>query len=100
MSGVYRSENNNQYATGYAPIRLFNRLCAGNPIPAASCPESQLAFLPNLTSAKNTPTSAQPTVVGYYDPVNRIGPSASAQAQAALPGMPGSASIDTFRQQQ
>jgi hypothetical protein len=93
MSGVYRSENNNQYATGYAPIRLFNRLCAGNPIPAANCPESQIAFLPNLTSAKNTPSSAQPVVVGYYDPVSRIGPSAQAQASAALPGSRGSSSI-------
>lgn len=96
MSGVYRSENNNQYATGYAPIRLFNRLCAGNPIPAANCPESQVAFLPNLTSAKNTPTGQQPVVVGYYDPVAKIGPSAQAQARAALPQAAGSASINTF----
>ena len=41
MSGVYRSENNSQYATGYAPIRLFNRLCSTSPIPAANCPPAK-----------------------------------------------------------
>ena len=95
MSGVYRSENNNQYATGYAPIRLFNRLCAGNPIPAANCPESQVAFLPNLTSAKNTPVADMPASYGSNLALGNIGPMARNTA-AYLPGAAGSGSISSF----
>lgn len=96
MSGVYRSENNNQYATGYAPIRLFNRLCAGSPIPAANCPESNLAFLPNLTSAKSSP-GFTPQYGNNYFPADNVGP-LMAKASAYLPGSAGSSTVKTFTQ--
>lgn len=54
MSGVYRSERNTQYATGYANILEVSARCQGGEIGPMECPASYLSFAKATSQAAAT----------------------------------------------
>ncbi len=78
MSGVYRSEQNNQYAVGYANINMLSG-CDASPIPPMECPASYLSF---AAAVKANPSAAPPSSGGYDSLIAAYGPAQPVAAYA------------------
>lgn len=71
MSGVYRSERNNQYAAGYANILEVSARCQGSPAPPMDCPASYLSFAKaTREAAASNPVGSSPnqSLMSAYGP--------------------------------
>ncbi len=71
MSGVYRSERNTQYATGYANILEVSARCQGGEIGPMECPASYLSFAKATSQAAATglgSTSPTQSLMSAYGP--------------------------------
>jgi hypothetical protein len=71
MSGVYRSEQNNRYATGYANIDMLSAKCTAASPPPMECPASYLSF---AAAVKESPSKAPPSSGGYNSLMAAYGP--------------------------
>jgi hypothetical protein len=71
MSGVYRSEQNNQYAVGYANVSMLSANCVAQSVPPMECPASYLSF---AAAVKANPSAAPVSSGGYDSLMGAYGP--------------------------
>ena len=73
MSGVYRSEQNNVYASGYAPVTAMI-LRPGPSMPAANCPAKNIEFMQQQMSKEQNAAMVYGSNPGYSSLMSGYGP--------------------------
>ena len=73
MSGVYRSEQNNVYASGYAPVTAMI-LRPGPPMPAAECPARNIEFMQQQMAKEQNAAMVYGSNPGYSSLMSGYGP--------------------------
>lgn len=85
MSGVYRSEQNNQYAVGYANINMLAPCESANAAQPMECPASYLSF---AAAVKANPSAAPPSSGGYDSLMAAYGPAPNVNTFARFASTP------------